>query len=530
MNKIETIIVYDESKSDVKDFFANKVSEQANNRIELCHELGYEDLSNFNQYALPHLVLILLYPTELLSDISNLIENLSKTETNIFVIQCTEIFELHSNQWIHERVIKITKGNIDPDCIAKERSEIIYLDEIANSDITDSEISTYFICLLKKFTSFKEKLKSIEEIDIIKNVKGFTVVDIPSKMHAKEKYICKIKIGKDRTLLNEIITTETENEVIFDRITIGRRMSAELKNSENFKINLINNKTQIIPEDGLAEWIFEVIHQQRGLHTLYIVLSIVYEDGLRDITFQQEINVEVSRNGWQILKLLLPIVIIGFFFANISIDISPTEYKTSHHNPEASNENLIENKNGSIQHVQFDSSTAVNNQMKGLDDKVEIKNEHSYLKVLRNNKAKKLRYKKFFEANKNKLAAMDSIFEGRYYSNIKEFYNAKTKKINLIRSNSEKILFLESFFSDYPAEYNEILPHQKKCTLGEWLDAIIGLYGYPETLENRYKSSTPTAEFNKVWDRFFQAYYDYFGDESASKNEIIKIAKSLGRA
>ena len=216
--------------------------------------------------------------------------------------------------------------------IMKEIERIAIRDTIyINSEIFNSYIhdTLYFESyqdrepLMKKVqVSPIQKSKETKIVQVVKTVygdPGTLVYDIPDSMRIGQIYTIRVRI---QTGKSKIDNTGLSNPAGF-QIRTSRRMSVDLSDPDpniSFKISKINSDQQFIEKENFTEWIFKVSPTRSGKKNLNLVVSIISDEGVKQIVYEDFVEVSNSipvkiksfwEENWQWLfsSMLIPIFI-----------------------------------------------------------------------------------------------------------------------------------------------------------------------------------------------------------------------------
>jgi len=168
-------------------------------------------------------------------------------------------------------------------------------------------------------------LNQIVENELNKLSKGKIIFNTPEEMEVDvtESVIVQIvkKFTKD---LEKEIKGSGVSQV--EDIKVGTFMKARLS-GENFKIKELSHASQVIPEDGFAQWEWRVTPLKRGMQSLLLTVTVRIkilgngEETLDYPVFEREIYVRVNRfhmfikfvkNNWQWIIAVIVMPIVGW--------------------------------------------------------------------------------------------------------------------------------------------------------------------------------------------------------------------------
>ncbi len=152
---------------------------------------------------------------------------------------------------------------------------------------------------------------------------GNFLYKVPDTMIVLNSYTIIARISKklDTLIIEENINGKFTKEVI----RIESRMEVDIidRNGDNFIINKINSKRQIVEDGYYTEWIFNVTPLKYGELPLDIVVTIVRGDDIKEDVYTDLIIVKSNpvkqvekwwNNHWIVLSELVIIPIIIWLF------------------------------------------------------------------------------------------------------------------------------------------------------------------------------------------------------------------------
>lgn len=120
---------------------------------------------------------------------------------------------------------------------------------------------------------------------------GMLLYDIPDSMILSKLYTIKIRIQKQASSISK----DGTRKPVQTRIQTSGKMEVELSDPNPdgaFKITKSNASQQIVENDYYTEWIFNVIPTRSGEQSLNLVVSIISDNGVKQLVFEDVIFVK----------------------------------------------------------------------------------------------------------------------------------------------------------------------------------------------------------------------------------------------
>ena len=225
--------------------------------------------------------------------------------------------------WI---IICLSLASCNPQIVTQIK-EIVIHDSIFNTDIiyrdTFLEIESVNPKRVESGSRTEARIVVKRETNtVVKTVygePGMLLYDIPDSMILSKLYTIKVRSQKQVSSISKDGTRKS----VQAPIQTSRNMEVDLSDPDPegaFKISKVNSNQQIVESDYYTEWIFNVIPTKSGNRSLNLVVSIISNDGVKQIVHEDiifvknKISVKIEsfwEKHWQwvFTTILIPIFI-----------------------------------------------------------------------------------------------------------------------------------------------------------------------------------------------------------------------------
>jgi hypothetical protein len=169
---------------------------------------------------------------------------------------------------------------------------------LTNADISGADLTEADLEGAIRDTIFTLSSYASQDLAMVPD-KGYILFDTPQQMQVGISEIISIRISKHKTkqFFRELRHFQANKSI--ETVKISRVMTAELK-GDNFKIDALSSEEQIIEDDDLTQWEWNVTPVRQGTQKLIAIITIILkvedEKGVKTLpVLEKELQVQVNR-------------------------------------------------------------------------------------------------------------------------------------------------------------------------------------------------------------------------------------------
>lgn len=138
----------------------------------------------------------------------------------------------------------------------------------------------------------------MEERDIAEAAppnKGVLLHCIPPKMQTHNLHRCIIRVAFDKETILADLPNWASTPVLKENIRVTDKMEVSFSPNEHFEITALNAPIQIVEQDSLTEWNFDVRPLSLGKFPLSFKVSIILSNGVKELILTESVMVVTER-------------------------------------------------------------------------------------------------------------------------------------------------------------------------------------------------------------------------------------------